>query len=71
MALQWILVSAEQGDEAQVGPKAMIAVALRRAFPRPAEDAEGRFQDLPETLSRREQTGDDQHARGGHGVPGP
>ena len=62
MALQQILFSAEPDEEAPVGVQAMIAPALRRAFPLPNDDADERFRELLEALSRRTQAGGDWHA---------
>lgn len=62
MALQQILFSAEPDNEARTGVHAMIAPALKRAFPLPGDDADKRFRELLESLSRRGQAGGDQHA---------
>ena len=62
MALQGILFSAAPEDPAPAGVHTMIAPALRRAFPLPTEDADGRFRELLEALSQRVQAKDDQHA---------
>ena len=61
MALQQILFSAEQDDDRQAGVHAMIAPPLRRAFPLPNDDADGRFRELLEALSRRTQADGDRH----------
>ena len=62
MALLQILFSAEPDEEARAGVHAMIAPALKRAFPLPGDNAEARFRELLEALSRRGQAGNDQHA---------
>ena len=62
MALQQILFSAEPNDEARAGVHAMIAPALRRAFPLPSDDADERFQELLEAMFGRGQAGGDRHA---------
>lgn len=62
MALQQILFSAEPDDPARSSVHAMIAPALKRAFPLPENDADKRFRELLEALSRRGKAGGDQHA---------
>ena len=57
MALQQILFSAEPDDTAQAGVHAMIAPSLTKAFPLPGDEADGRFRELLEALSRRTQEG--------------
>ena len=61
MALQHILFSADPDDETRAEAHASIVSALRRAFPLPAEDAEGRFREMLEELSRRVPAGRDRH----------
>ena len=61
MALQHILFSADPDDAPRAEAQASIASALRRAFPLPAEDAEGRFRKMLEELSRRAPAGRDRH----------
>ena len=62
MALQQILFSAEPDDNARAGVHAMIAPSLRKAFPLPINDADSRFRELLDALSRRVQADADQHA---------
>jgi hypothetical protein len=62
MALQQILFSAERDDTARASVHAMIAPSLKKAFPLPKDDADDRFRELLEALSRRGQAGGDRHA---------
>ena len=62
MVLQRILYPSDPGDEARDDMQALIAPALRCAFPLPGDDADGRFQELLDALSRRAPAGPDRHA---------
>ena len=62
MALKQIRRSAEMDDDARAGVHAMLSQPLRKAFPLPAEEADGRFRELLDALSRRVQADTDQHA---------
>jgi hypothetical protein len=57
VALQQILFSAERDDTARAGVHAMIVRSLKKAFPLPKDDADDRFRELLEALSRRTQAG--------------